>query len=261
MLAVVNSGGAEQVVQQNTEQPQTSDQATAATRTAIIWPDPPTAPLPPLSETKTVDQIDATATKGAEPIQQPTSGAAATSAQNNASTNNVHAASVYVISEPLEMSLIAAVGLILAGLVFWIAMKIAGARGRRIIVNSANEAELRDEQSESVPQPQEVIDAFMHRPESDWLATLKEHEFRDPQQRSELHHQDAELIAALQRSDLLTVDDDTPGRLFRNDYELQETPQCRDRESTVADEIGKREDRLEQLKHDLDRLLRSPRVA
>jgi hypothetical protein len=192
-------------------------------------------------------------------------------AQADASANSAGGAKASAVAEPVEMSLVAALGLVIAGFLFRIAMKIAGARRRRIIVDrpesywvdDPNEHELRDEQqyAESVHQREELIDEFIDRPESDWMDDRNEHELRDGEQRSGLVHQGAKLIDELQGSVTLTPDDDTADRLFRNDYELQEKPQRRDREPNIADEIGKREDRLEQLKRDLDRLLRSPKVA
>jgi len=93
------------------------------------------------------------------------------------------------------------------------------------------------------------------------MVDRNEHELRDGEQRAESVHQEAKLIDDFRGSVVLTASDDTRHRLFRNDHWLQETPQRRDREPNVADEIGKREDRLEQLKRDLDRLLRSPKLT
>jgi len=149
-------------------------------------------------------------------------------------------------------------------------MKIAGVRRGRIIVDrpeshwvDANEHELRDEQqyAESIHQREELIDEFIDRPESDWMDDRNEHELRDGEHWSGLVHQEAKLIDDLQGSVILTASDDTPRRLFRNDDELQKNPRRSDRAPDVADEISKREDTLEQLKRDLDRLLRSPKVA
>ena len=63
-----------------------------------------------------------------------------------------------------------------------------------------------------------------------------------------LVHQRAKLTDDLQHSVLLTASDDTPRHLFRNDDELYESQQRRDREPDVADEIRTREHTLEQLK-------------
>jgi hypothetical protein len=177
---------------------------------------------------------------------------------------------VSIMSEPVQISLVAALGLVIAGFLFRIAMKIAGARRRRIIVDRSeshwldepNEHELRDEQQhESAYQWEELIDEFVQRPQSDWIKRRNQHELRDDEKPSGFAHPGAPIIDDLGGSVTLTPDDDPADRLFRNDYELQEKPQRRDREPNIADEIGKREDRLEQLKRDLDRLLRSPKVA
>jgi hypothetical protein len=267
---------------------QTSDQATEPGRAAIMSPDPSRSTLATTPEATTATTPEATATTipeatapdhvetptafrteaPTESSQQPTSGArstdpAAATTQANASTDNPAAANASVMSEPVEMSLVAALGLVVAGFLFRIAMKIAGARRPRIIVgrpesywmDDPNEYELRDEQqyAESVHQREELIDEFIDRPESDWMDDRNEHELRDGEQRSGFDD--------LQGSVILTACNDTPHRLFRSDYELEEKPQRRDREPNVADEIGKCEDRLAQLKRDLDRLLRSPKVA
>lgn len=170
------------------------------------------------------------------------------------------------------MSLVAALGLVVAGLLFRIAMKIAGARRRRIMVDppdphwvdDPNEHELRDAQPyvEAVNQRQELMDDFIDRPESHWLDDRNEHELRDGKQQSGSVDQRIKLIDDLEASAILTASNDTPSHLFRDHEELQETLQRREREPDVADdEIRKREHTLEQLKRDLDRLLRSPNVA
>ena len=89
-----------------------------------------------------------------------------------------------------------------------------------------------------------------------------EHELRDRQQPSgSVHQRDKKLIDDLQRSLIPTVSNYKPRRPFRNDNESQENPRRRDGDSDVADEISKPEDMFEQLRRDLDRLLRSPKVA
>jgi hypothetical protein len=173
------------------------------------------------------------------------------------------------MSEPVEMSLVAALALVVAGFLFRVAMKIAGARRRRINiaqpeshwVDEPNEHELRDKQqhAELVHQRPDLIDEFIDRPES--ADDPNEHGLRDGEQRSGLGDQGAKLLDDLQGTVIRIANDDIPRRLFHNDDELQENPQHRDRAPDVADEISRREDTLEQLKRHLDRLLRSPKVA
>lgn len=291
MLKVVSSGATDTLVQQDAKQQnntaitaahgpeegtsETSDQATEPARTAAIaWPDPPKSPMAahdPIA-TPTAAPTEAAST---ESNQQPTSDArsadaAEGTAQANASTNTLGAANASVMSEPVEMFLVAALALVVAGLLFRIAMKITGARRRRIIidqpeshwVDDPNEHEPRDEQKHAklVHQQQELIDVFIDRPES--ADDRNEHELRDGgEQRSGLVHPGAKFIDNLHRSLRTTASDDGRPLLFRNDDESQENPRRRDREPDVADEISKREDTLEQLTRDLNRLLRSPKVA
>ncbi|MGA8695912.1 MAG: hypothetical protein WB689_19110 [Xanthobacteraceae bacterium] len=273
----------------------TSDQAHEPARAAIIWPDPsksivattteattatspeattataPEATTPDHGETPTAARTEAST----ESNQRPTSGAqsadaAEPTAQANASTTSPAAANVSVMSEPVEMSLVAALGLVVAGFLFRIAIKIASARRRRIIIDppesrwldEPNEHALRDEQPEPAHQREELIDDFIDRLDFlDWMDHRNEHKSRGGEQRSRSIDQQVNLIDDLEASVILTASDDTPSHLFRNDDELQETLQRRDREPDVADEIRKREHTLEQLKRDLDGLLRSPNVA
>jgi hypothetical protein len=292
MLTVVSSGATATLGQQDAKQQKnttaitagpapeesasrTSDQVAEPTRAAAIpWPDPPTSPMAAHDRTPTpvAAPTEAPPTESIKPTSDARSAdAAEATAQADASADSPGALNASVMSEPVEMSLVAALGLVIAGFLFRIAMKIAGARRRRIIVDrpesywvdDPNEHELRDEQqyAESVHQREELIDEFIDRPESDWMEDRNEHVLRDREQRSELVHQGTKLIDDLEGSVTSTASDDTPHRLFRNDDDLQETLQRRDRELDVTDEISKRENTLEQLKRDLDRLLRSPKLA
>jgi hypothetical protein len=120
---------------------------------------------------------------------------------------------------------------------------------------------------------------FIVRPESHWLDYRNEHELRDEQQHAGPVHQREELIDDyIDRPEPRCMDDRNghklrdrqqpsgsvwhrPRRPFRNDYESQEDPQRKDRDSDVVNEISEPEDMLGQLRRDLDRLLRSPKVA
>jgi hypothetical protein len=283
MLRVIRNGATDTIVQQDALQQknttaitaapaaeegasQTDQIAEPARAAASPWPDPSTSPMAahnPIA-TPVGTPIEPPATESI----QPTSDARSAQATAHADpTNSPGAVNASVMSEPVEMIVVGALGLVVAGFLFRIAMKIAGARRRRIIVDPSelswledlNEHELRDAQhyAEAVNERQERIDQFMERPESDWMDDRNEHELGDDEQPSELAER-AKLVDELQGS---VVSDDKPRRLFRTDDELQATFQRTGRDPIVADEIGKREDMLEQLKRDLDRLLRSPKVA
>jgi hypothetical protein len=117
------------------------------------------------------------------------------------------------MSEPVEMSLVAALGLVMAGFLFRIAMKIASARRRRIIVA---------------------------RPESHWLDDPNEHKSSGGEQRSGSIDQQVKLIDDLEASVILTASNDTPSHLFRNDGELQETLQRSQTLRTRSASVGTR---------------------
>ena len=281
MLRVIRNGATDTLVQQDALQQknttgitaapapeqgasQTSDQIAEPARAAASpWPDPSTSPMAahnPIA-TPVGTPIEPPATESIQPTSD------ARSAQATAHANPTNSVNASVTSGLVEMIVVGALGLVVAGFLFRIAMKIAGARRRRIIVDPSelswledlNEHELRDAQhyAEAVNERQERIDQFMERPESDWMDDRNEHELGDDEQPSELAER-AKLVDELQGS---VVSDDKPRRLFRTDDELQATFQRTGRDPIVADEIGKREDMLEQLKRDLDRLLRSPKVA
>jgi hypothetical protein len=284
MLRVIRKGATDTIVQQDALQQknttaitaapaaeesasQTDQIAEPARAAASAWPDPSTSPMAahnPIA-TPVGTPIEPPATESI----QPTSDARSAQATAHADpANSPGAVNASVMSEPVEMVVVGALGLVVAGFLFRIAMKIAGARRRRIIVDPSelhwledlNEHELRDEHqyAQSVRQREELIDEVIDQPESDWIDDRNEHELGDDKQPSELVHERAKLVDELQGS---VVSDDKPRRLFRTDDELQATLQRTGRDPIVADEIGKREDMLEQLKRDLDRLLRSPKVA
>jgi hypothetical protein len=287
MLRVIRNGAKDTIVQQDALQQknttaitaapaaeegasQTDQIAEPARAAASPWPDPSTSPMAahnPIA-TPVGIPIEPPATESI----QPTSDARSAQATAHADpTNSPGAVNASVMSEPVEMIVVGALGLIVAGFLFRIAMKIAGARRRRIIVDpfelhwleDLNEHELRDEHqcAQSVRQREELIDEVIDQPESDWMDDRNEHELGDDKQPSELVHKRAKLVDELQASVATIASDDKPRRLFRTDDELQATLQRTGRDPIVADEIRKREDMLEQLKRELDRLLRSPKVA
>lgn len=291
MLSVVSRGTTDKLNQQSAKQrnttsittspaaeestSQTGVLATEPTRgAAIVWPDPPTPPIATVQDPITTLTSAPTESAPMESVQ-PASGvrASAHDAEDTphagAPTNSAAEARTALVSEPVEMSLLAAFGLVVAGFLFRIVMT---ARRRRIFIDPSeshwmdyrNERELHDEQQHagSVHQREELIDDFIDRPESHWMDDRNEHKLRDRQQPSgPVWQWHKKPIHNLQRSVIPTASDYRPSRPFRNHYESQENPQRTDHGSDVADEISKPEDMLEQLRRDLDRLLRSPKVA
>jgi hypothetical protein len=247
MLAVVNSGAADKLVQQPAKQQnttsitaasapeestsQTGVQATEPARAAaIVWPDPPTPQDPVANPIAAPTEAASTESGQPAPVINASADGAEPIAQADASANSAGGAKASAVAEPVEMSLVAALALMVAGFLFRVAM----ARRRRIIIDQS---------------------------ESHWMDDRNEHESRDRQQRSGSVHQWNELSNDLQRPLMPTAGDYRPRYTLRKDYESQENPLCKDRNTNVTDEISKREDMFEQLRRDLDRLLRSPKVA
>jgi hypothetical protein len=294
MLTVVSSGTTDKLVQQRAKQRnttsitaapapeesafqtgQTGYQANEPARpAAVVWPDPPTPAMATAQDpiaTPIAAPTEATPTGS---VQSPSDAKASAddaqdTAQAGAPSNSAGGAKASVVSEPVEMSLVAALGLVVAGFLFRIAMT---ARRRRIFIvrpeshwlDYRNEHELRDEQqhAEPVHQREELIDDYIDRPEPRCMDDRNEHKLRDRQKPSgSVWQWNKKPIHDLQRSLIPAPSDYRPRRPFRNDYESQEDPQRRDRDSDVVNEISKPEDMLEQLRRDLDQLLRSPKVA
>jgi hypothetical protein len=131
----------------------------------------------------------------------------------------------FLRARPITMFLIFAFGLMLAGTLSRVVMKIAAARRARVIINQG--------ESDS------VVDQRLHEWRDD-----RGHAFVD--ERREEHS----LISA--------ASDYSPRLPFRADDERQ------DKEQTtfqITNEISEREERLAQLSQDLARLLRWPRAA
>jgi hypothetical protein len=287
MLTVVSSGAADKLVQQRAKQQNTTsitaspapeestsqigDRVTEAARAAtIVRPDPLTPPVataPNPIATPTGAPIEGASTASVQPTSdaRTTVGDAEDTAKAGASINSASGAMASIVSEPVEMCLVAVLGLAMAGLLFRIAMTV---RRRRIFIdrpeshwmNDWNEHELNEEQQHagSFHQREELIDDFINQPESHWMDDRNEHKLHDRQQPSgSVHQWDKKLIDDLQRSS--TASDYKPRRPLRNDYQSQENPQRRDRDSDVADEISKPEEMLELLRRDLDQLLGSPK--
>jgi hypothetical protein len=287
MLSVVNSGATD-LVQQRAKQQNTTSitaspaqeestsrtgvQATEPARAAaIVWPNPPTPPMATVQDAIATPTAAPTEPAPTESVQSARASIqdAEDTAQAGAATNSAAESRASVVSEPVAMTLVVVLGLMVAGFLSRVAMI---ARRRRIIIDLSeshwmddrNEHELRHrlKQSGSAHQWNKFIDNFGVQPESDRADNQNEYELRDRQKWSGSAHQWDKLTNDLQRPVIPTpTTSDYRPRPFQNNYVSREKPQRRDRDSEVADEIGKREDTLEQLKRDLDRLLRSPKVA
>jgi hypothetical protein len=200
-------------------------------RAAIPWPDPPTYPVPTIREASADQVVTATAAPTEMASTQSIQPTLHARAADKTEDNSRAVATVSVISEPIQIFLVGVFGLILAGVLFRIAMKFVGTRRGRINIaepdslglDDPGEHELADQQEymELVDQGKERIDDLIHRLQSD----RNERGVGDGRQ---FVRQRPTLI-----NDLPVRSGDKARRLIRNDYELQEAAQHRDQDADV----------------------------
>jgi hypothetical protein len=135
---------------------------------------------------------------------------------------------------PIELLPIFALGLVVAGFLSRAVMKIATARRRRIIIDRA---------------------------ESYWIDDRQQHGWGDKLRQ---HHgaiaEQGEFLDGLDRSLISSASDYRAHRPFQTD-DRSENAVGQGRAFAAHDENGERGDKLQQLRQDLDRLLRSPKVG
>jgi hypothetical protein len=147
-------------------------------------------------------------------------------ASNNAETS---ARTVPPATTPAELLPIFALGLVVAGFLFRVVMKSATARRRRIIIDC---------------------------PESYWAGDRQQHGWADNLK----HHgsiAEDEFLDGLNRSLISSASDYRPHRPFQTNEQWF----VKDPASAVNDQSSDRGDKLDQLRQDLDRMLRSPKVG
>jgi hypothetical protein len=98
-------------------------------------------------------------------------------------------------------------------------------------------------------------------PETDWIDNRRQHEGRNDQQEHGSAGEADELLDDLQRSLLAAASDYRPRPPLQADDEWSNNGPGKDGASPISDEIKEREEALERLRRDLDRLLQSPKVA
>jgi len=135
---------------------------------------------------------------------------------------------------PAELFPIFAVGLVVAGFLFRVLMKITATRRRRVIID---------------------------RPQSYWKDDRQEHGWRDNQKYYAAIAEQDVLIDDLNCSLIPSASNYRPRRPFQTNDQWSEKAVGKYVASAANDENSERKDTLEQLCKDLDRMLRSPRVA
>ena len=108
-------------------------------------------------------------------------------------------------------------------------------------------------------QHHESVSVDPHEPE--WIDNRRQHEGRNDQQQHGSVAEADELLDDLQRSLLAAASDYRPRPPLQADDEWSNNGRGKDGASPISDEIRQREEALERLRGDLDRLLQSPKVA
>jgi hypothetical protein len=316
---------------------QISDPAVPARAPAATpaWPDPPVAAA--IAPEPTAPPSDARTESLRPTVDTSVSDDAKNTSRGGPSTNNPTGTTSTSLM-PVEMLFIAALGLVVAGFLLRIVMKISAARRRRITIDHHDvdriddrlKQELHEDQiahqpdalSEflqrspipaatnssgrrpspidsdppditrardsvshiknkiSMPQHQNRHDEWDDRPphrwsdhqhhesgsidspEPDWNDDRHRHVGRNDQERYASAGEADELLDDLQRSLLAAASDHRPRpSSLQVDDELSNYGHGEDGSSQVSDEIREREEVLERLRRDLDRLLQSPKVA
>jgi hypothetical protein len=152
-------------------------------------------------------------------------------ASNNAETN---ARTGSPGTTPAELFPIFALGLVVAGFLSRVVMKIAAARRRRIIIE---------------------------HPESSWIDDRQQRGWRKNLKHHRVVAEQDELFDGLNRSRISSASDYRPHRPLQTNDQWSENAVGRGRASAANDESGERRDKLEHLRQDLDRLLRSSKVG
>jgi len=98
-------------------------------------------------------------------------------------------------------------------------------------------------------------------PEPDWIDDRHQHERRNDQQQHGSVSEADELLHDLQRSLIAAANDYRPRPPLDAADEWSNSGRGKDGTSQISDEIREREEVLERLRLDLDRLLQSPKVA
>jgi hypothetical protein len=151
-------------------------------------------------------------------------------APNNAETS---AGTGSPVTTPPELFAIFALGLVVAGFLYRIVMKIAAVRRRPIITDC---------------------------PESYWIDDPQQHEWRDNHKHHGAMTKPDELIDDLNLSLIPRTSDYKPHWPIQTDDQWSENAVVKDRVSAAHDESRGR-DKLEELGQDLHRLLRSPKAG
>jgi hypothetical protein len=211
---------------------------------------------------------------------------AESSARGSASTTNATGIATSLVGTTgatIKMALIIALGLVAAGLLYRVVMKIVAVRRRQINVehlesgwiDNRNQHESRGDKWQhrrSLNERDELIDD-LHPSRRDnrqqHRSSDEPHErvddlhpsWRDERQQPRFSDERDKLIDDLHRSLMLGTSDYSAGRAFQVDGEWPNSARRTGGSFQVASEVSEREDKLEQWRRDLDWLLQSSKAV
>jgi hypothetical protein len=219
---------------------QTGAQAAGAAPAATIaWPDP--APVGTVQAQKpNLVPSDAPADSAPPTVDVRAPDVSEGAAQGGATTTNAPAGAASPAATFVEILLVVALGLIVAGLLYRVVMKISVRHGQRINID---------------------------HPKSEWIGNRHHREWRNDRQRQGSVYKGEEFIDDLHPSLVPVAGDYSARRPLATDDKRQNDPRGKDRgpqitdAPQIADEFSGRENRLAELIRDLDQMLQSRKGA
>ncbi len=289
-LAPLSSATTNELVQQSTQEgtapsipPGSPPQASTSSETSVQATGAPAPPAITMLKVRRLVPSEGHAHSTQPIVDARAPDSAESTARGSASTTKGTGITALITTTPVEMFLVIALGLAATGLLYRVLMKIVAVRGPKIVVerpeskwiNDRNQHESRGDKWQhrrSINERDELIDDLhpsrrdnrQQRESPDELHELIDRLHRSrrdgPQQPRSPDERD-ELIDDLHRPLMQGASDDSARRLFQADGEWPNSARRTGGSFRIADEASEHEDRLEQLKRDLDRLLQSSKGA
>jgi hypothetical protein len=281
------SSTAEVLPRQLSPTSQTGDQATVpAPATGPAWPDPVVTSVKTLEPT--AGTSDARIESGQPSAGVRASDNAQSTAQDGAPITQAKTAN-FPTSRPIAMFAVAALGLVVAGLLLRIVMKISSGRRQRVDRRGFDWIENRDQDESGgdqiLNQPEDLSDYLQRSAmrtslgsgcspswrtrrdnilDRDAASGITDKIGMNRHRRINIDPRDSDWIGKLVddlQSSLVLPSDYHSGSPLQDDDSWPDADRRNDGVSQNSEEVREREETLKQLKQDLDRLLQSPKVA
>jgi hypothetical protein len=207
--------------------------AEAAAAASNVWPDPAAAGT---VEAQKPDLVPNNARAGSVPstadVRAPDVSESAV--QGDATTSHAPWVAASPAATFVEILIVVALGLIVAGLLYRVVIKISARRSRRIIVDDSK---------------------------PDWIDERLQREWRNDRQLHGPAYKGEEFIDDLRPSLVPAAGDYSGRRPPGADYKRQNSPRGKDRPAQITDEVSGHENKLAQLIRDLDQMLQTRKGA